>query len=122
MQQLELFQTDHLGNEWQTILPAIVTSPAPGFVVAALGLNLTASALQTDTGPADQLDHVEFEIRTAPGGGGALTKTLSTATGLLSGLLGALSLPTGATLYVRARNVGVNLGAGPWGADVQITT
>ena len=117
-----LDQSDHLGNTWQTILPAQVTQPAAGFVVAALGLTLQASAIQVDSGPADTLDHVEFEVRTAPGGGGMLTKALSTAMGLLSGVLGALSLPTGATLYIRARNVGVNLGAGPWGSDVQITT
>lgn len=118
----KLEQTDFMGNAWPSILAATVTAPAPGFVVAALGLNLQASALQTDNGMPDPLDHVEFEIRTAPDGGGTLTKALSTATGLLSGLLGALSLPTGQTLYVRARNVGVTLGAGPWGADVRITT
>lgn len=117
-----LHQTDFLGNMWQTILPAQVTQPAAGFVVAVLGLNLQASALQTDTGPADQLDHTEFEVRTAPSGGGTVVKALSTGTGLLTGVLAALSLPTGATLYIRARNVGVNLGAGPWGDDVRITT
>lgn len=122
MQQLELFQQDHLGNDWVVLLAPAVTAPQPGFVVAALGITMTATAIQTDNGRPEPLDHVEFEVRTAPNGGGALTKALSTGTGLLSGLLAALSLPTGATLYVRARNVGVNLGAGPWSADVQITT
>lgn len=117
-----LDQTDYLGNSWSALLPATVTSPAPGFVVAVLGLNLRASPLAVDQGPLDTLDHVEFEIRTQPGGGGVLTKTLSTVGGLLSGLLPGASLPLGSTLYIRARNVGVNLGPGPYGPDIAITT
>lgn len=116
-----LGQGDHLGNTWPSILPAQVTQPAEGARVSALNvLSLAASPMMV-TDETDTATGIDWEVRTAPGGGG-----ISAFTSVNASILGinvpALTLGVGMEYYVRARWRGAAMGPGPWSADVHIST
>lgn len=111
-------------SHWPEILPPMVAAPlanAPvnsvtGFVITLNPIVLAAGLLQTST---------DYEIRTAPNGGGVATwSSLADATALLAKTvpIGATStLAAGQTYYIRARfRAGATVSG--WSSDVRVTT
>jgi len=112
--QARLNQSDHLGNMWPSPLPPVLTPPSLGLLNTLLALAFSVTAGGTDVGLPDTVKSTVLEVRSAPAGGGTL---------IYSGnpLIGALTLPSSQTLYVRAQIVGI-YGTSPWSPDVQIAT
>lgn len=106
-------------NFWNEIPAPVIVAPAGGLlgILPALALTLNVQPFVSNQ-PGLSLGSVEFEIRTAPDGGGSLVRTV---TGLLSAVLPALTLGLGQTYYVRARFKSGAL-ASMWSADVRLAT
>lgn len=111
-------------NEWPPISPPRVVAPANGASVnATLGFSIV-------TDPAIlalDLIHLttDYEIRTAPNGGGSLVYGAPNSLSLLGLVvpIGALSgLSAGQTYYVRARFRTLGGGLSAYSEDVRITT
>lgn len=118
-----LGQQDYLGNSWPSMLPPIVNQPPGGTISTLLGLNLSLAGPSICDGP-DTAIATDWQIRTAPNGGGSLvwSNSVTNLLSLLSAVVPALTLPIGQTLYIRARQRCDTLGIGPWSADVVINT
>lgn len=95
---------------------AVISSPANLSTNVTNGLVITTAAF-TYTGGLDTLDHTEFEIRD---GANALIWSGSATAGL-SITVPDGTLTDGATVFLRARHVGVSYGAGQWSDATQIT-
>lgn len=121
----KLAQQDHLGNSWPSLLPPTITSPAndASGLSVALGLALVATAATVQAGE-DSMIAADWEIRTAPNGGGTLvwSNRVTNILSLLTTLVPALTLQLGKDYYIRTRQTGAITGVGPWSADVHIST
>lgn len=96
---------------------ATITSPTTLTALVENGLTITTAAFAA-TGASDTLDKTEFEIRDA---GDVLLWSSFTTSGL-SITVPDNTIDAGATVFLRARHVGVALGNGQWSDLVQITT
>lgn len=117
--------TDHIGNSWMGgVLAPSITQPANGAtgILVALGLALAATPFSTTEGMDIQVG-TDWEIRTAPNGGGTVRwSSINDPLNLLGILVPALTLGLGQTYYIRVRYRGSMTGPGAWSADVQIQT
>ena len=124
MRSLKQIQ-DQLGNSWPgSILPPQVTQPQDGVtgLLVTLGLNLATGPFVSTEG-ADQHVGTDWEIRTAPNGGGTVRwSSTNNTVNLLGIVVPALTLALGQDYYVRARFRGSASGLGAWSADVHIST
>lgn len=111
-------------NEWPPISPPRVIAPTSGASVnAVLGFSIA-------TDPAIlalDLVHLttDYEIRTAPNGGGSLVYSVNNSLSLLGLIvpIGTLSgLTAGQTYYVRARFDSLGGVSSAFSEDVRITT
>lgn len=96
---------------------ATITSPLTEATLVENGLSITTAAFAA-TGASDTLDRTEFEIRDA-------SDVLLWSSSALAALTVAVpddTIAAGATVFIRARHVGVSLGNGQWSDVVQITT
>ncbi len=108
-------------SNWADVTPPVIALPLSGaFVVIALGLTITLMPIVK----AVDLTHTstDYEVRTAPNGGGALVwSSMADTSALQLKIVPPLTLAGGQTYYVRAR---FNT-AGPssaWSTDTQVTT
>lgn len=124
MRKLEQVQ-DHMGNSWMgSVMAPVVTQPAQGAtgILVALGLNLAASPFSTTEG-MDIHVGTDWEIRTAPNGGGTVRwSSVNNPLALLGILVPALTLALGQDYYIRVRYRGSMSGPGAWSDDIHITT
>lgn len=110
-------------NGWPAVFPPRVSTPAQGAAVSAtLGFAVAVDPLIL----ALDLTHLttDYEIRTAPAGGGALVYSVNNSLSLLGLIvpIGALSgLVAGQTYYVRAR-ADTASESSAWSEDIRITT
>jgi hypothetical protein len=98
---------------------ALVISPLNEASNVYNGLVIETNPFST-TGATDTLNRTEFEIRTAPLGGGSLIWANSIEL-LLSIQVPDYAVPEGSTVYIRARHVGNTLGVGQWSDDTQVS-
>lgn len=108
-------------SNWADVTPPAIALPLNGsFIVAALGFTITLMPIIK----AIDLTHTstDYEVRTAPNGGGAVTwSSMADTSALQLKIVPALTLAAGQTYYTRAR---FNT-AGPssaWSADTVVTT
>jgi len=95
---------------------ATITSPANLATGVSNGLTITTAAFAV-TGGSDTLDRTEFEIRNA-----ADVLLWSTfASSSLTTTVPDNTVAAGATVFIRARHVGVTYGSGQWSDLTQIT-
>lgn len=123
MPKRSLAQQDQLGNSWPTMMAPTINPVAGGILSTLVGLNLSLAAPSIVDGPNTAIA-TDWEIRTAPNGGGTLvwSNAVTNPLALLSTVVPALTLPIGQTLYVRARQRCNILGTSPWSVDVILTT
>lgn len=110
-------------NNWPDAFPPMVMAPlnnAPvsavlGFAITLLPAILATGLLHTST---------DYEIRTAPNGGGTLAYSVDNSLGLLGIVVPAgvtSGLVAGQTYYIRAR-IDTGAGSSAYSADTRITT
>lgn len=96
---------------------ATITSPLTEATLVENGLSITTAAFAA-TGASDTLDRTEFEIRDASD----VLLWSSFASAALTIDVPDNTITAGATVFIRARHVGVSLGNGQWSDVIQITT
>lgn len=114
---------DQFGSWWPSINPPQVTSPQDGATGLSVVLSLLLTATPFSVDGADTQASADWEIRTAPDGGGTVAWSSYGDTGnLLTKLVPALSLQLGKDYYIRTRQNGATLGVGVWSPDAHIRT
>ncbi len=110
-------------NHWPDVFPAVMTTPLPnaavnallGFSIVVLAPILAVGLVQTS---------VDYEIRTAPAGGGVAQYAVMGSASLLGIVVPATAISTlaaGQTYYLRTR-VNTASGSSAWSADTRVTT
>lgn len=97
-----------------------ITAPTEGATGVSLSPALATTAFSF-TGANDTHQATNWEIRTAPNGGGTLIWSSPANTSNKVNITAA-GLSNLTTYYARARHKGANFGYGPWSADVSFTT
>ncbi len=112
--------TDGISN-WERIEPPVIQSPIAGSLLNyLLGFNVQLGPFISATNTQSATD---WEIRTAPNGGGTLVfASVNDLTALLVKTIPALTLGLGQTYYIRARFRAADGTLSAWSADVVIQT
>lgn len=109
----KLYQTDHYGNSWPTVLPPELTLPG-GILNVALPILLYPGSMKTDNGTIDTLISNEFRVLNNLGA------VVWSGAGLGAVAIPLLTLTLGGDYTVQQRTRGLQLGYSPWSDPISL--